>query len=337
MMRRLLLFLTFTILTLTIVKGQKYYLTNQYVYDLFQMNPSAAAYQKNCISANVFFQKQWLGTEMSPTTQIMSFQIPVTGHLGSGTYVYNDRNGFHKEMGLNQAFSYELLLKDKRNEVMTLSFGLSFLVENTSLDFTGLSDGAEFDPAITGSELSGFGFNAGTGVLFKYNDMHIGFAVTNLLPETNPMFDANEEPQRAADMHIHAGGSYKIADRDLYLEPLLLYRRNSLTDKRFDANLKIYMPTPDPDFSLWGLLAYRHTMDHRIGKSLGMAVTGGVVYRNFSVGLEYQLGLTTAQIDYGSSYQLVLGYRICKDKSKGAIPCSKKFHNKKYNYKFLGY
>ncbi len=336
-MKRLYISILLIAIPLTVAVGQKYYLTNQYVYDLFQMNPSAAAYSKNCITVNGFFQKQWFGMSNAPTTQIMSFQMPVTGHLGSGTYVYNDRNGFHKEIGLNQAFSYELLLMKKRRKVMTLSFGLSIVVENTSLDISALSEGAELDPVITGKDLSGFGFNAGTGALLKYNDMHLGLAVTNILPENNPMYTASEEPKRVLDMHLHVGGSFKVADRDLYLEPLLLYRRNALTDKRLDANLKVYMPTPDPDFSTWGLLAYRHTMDHQFGKSLGMAITGGIVYRNFSVGLEYQLGLTTAQVDYGSSYQLVFGYRICRDKSKGAIPCSKKFHNKRHNYKFVGY
>lgn len=336
-MKRFVLILATLVTGLTIARGQKYYLTNQYVYDLFQMNPSAAAFKKNCISANLFYQKQWLGTELAPTTQILSYQMPVTGHMGSGTYVYNDRNGFYRELGLNQAFSYEILLKKKRNKVMTLSFGLSFLVEQTSLDMTDFTPGAELDPAISGGKESGVGFNASTGMLFKYNEFHAGLAVTNLLPETNPMYDALYEPKRALDVHIHVGGSWKVADRDLYLEPLLMYRRNALNDKRMDLNLKVYMPTPNPDVSVWGLVAYRHTMDHQLGKSLGAALTGGIVYKQFSAGLEYQLGLTTAQLDYGSNYQLVLGYRMCRNKSKGAIPCSKVFRNKKYNYKFVGY
>ncbi|MCU4175573.1 PorP/SprF family type IX secretion system membrane protein [Marinilabiliaceae bacterium N1Y90] len=325
------------IITLSVVNGQKYYLTNQYVYDLFQMNPSAAAFQKNCITASGFYQKQWLGTELAPTTQILSFQMPVTGHLGSGTYVYNDRNGFHKEMGLHQAFSYEVLLQKKRNKLMTLSFGLAMMLEQTSLDMSGFTGGDAFDPVIQSAGESGLGFNASAGALLKYNELHAGVAFTNIIPENNPMYKGAMEPRRVMDMHIHAGGSFKVADRDLYLEPLIMYRRNALTDSRMDLNLKAYLPTPDPDFSTWGLLSYRRTMDHQFGKSLGMAVTAGIVYQQFSVGLEYQLGLTTSQIDYGSNYQLVVSYRICRNKSKGAIPCSKIRRSKKYNYKFLGY
>lgn len=336
-MKKLLSLVFGLVITLTIAYGQKYYLTNQYVYDLFQMNPSAAAFQKNCVSVNGFYQKQWLGTELAPTTQILSFQMPVNGHLGSGTYVYNDRNGHYKEMGLNQAFSYEILLLKKRRKLMTLSFGLAFIVEQMSLDMSSFTQTGVIDPVIDGTKQSGFGFNAGTGALLKYNEMHVGVAVTNLLPEMNPVYDSPFEPSRVMDVHIHAGGSFKVANRDMYLEPLIMFRKNSLTDSRMDLDLKLYMPTPNPDFATWGLVAYRHTMDHQFGKSLGLAFTGGIVYRQFSVGLEYQLGLTSAQIDYGSNYQLIFSYRICRDKSKGAIPCSKIRKSRRYNYKFLGY
>nr|WP_319398693.1 PorP/SprF family type IX secretion system membrane protein [uncultured Carboxylicivirga sp.] len=329
--------LVILMLTFWGASAQKYYLTNQYVYDLFQMNPSAAAFQKNCITINGFYQKQWFGTDMSPSTQIVSFQAPVTGQLGSGTYVYNDQNGYHREFGLNQAFSYEILLLKKRKKVMTLSFGLAFVLEQSSVDQRDFVGDGIYDPAIPGAGENGFGFNASTGVLLKYNDIHVGFAITDILPENNPLYQSVYEPSRVADMQFHAGGSFKVADRDLYLEPLFMFRKNTLTDSRMDMNVKIYMPTPNPDWSVWGLLAYRHTADSELGKSLGMAVTGGVVYQQFSIGLEYQLGLTQAQLDYGSNYQLVCSYRICRNKKAKAIPCSKIRNSKKYNYKFLGY
>ena len=99
------------------------------------------------------------------------------------------------------------------------------------------------------------------------------------------------------DFHVHLGGAYHVPGRDLILEPLVRYRRNVLTDSRLDLNMKLYMPTPNPDFATWGLLAYRHVTDENVGKANGFAVTAGIVYTNFSVGLEYQLGLTTAQVN----------------------------------------
>jgi hypothetical protein len=69
-------------------------------------------------------------------------------------------------------------------------------------------------------------------------------------------------------------------------------------------------------------------MDDQFGKSLGLATTVGVQYQRFIVGVEYQLGLTSAQVDYGSAYQLVFKYRVCRDRRKASIPCSEENRNK---------
>jgi type IX secretion system PorP/SprF family membrane protein len=322
-MKRIVLLMGLLLIT-CLAHAQKYYITNQYVYDLYLMNPAAASFYKGCITVNGYYQKQWFGMDQAPTTQIMSYQGPATEQLGMGLYVYNDRNGFFSEMGFQGSLSYEVVLLKKRRRRSTLSFGMSVIGEQSAINETGLSDGALLDPAISGGIENGWGFNANAGVLLKYNEYHAGIAVSNLLPQNNSMYHSVHEPPLTMDVHLHLGTTYKIADRDIFLEPLLMYRRNMLVDSRMDLNVKGYFPTNDPDFSMWGLLGYRHTMDHQFGKSLGMATTVGVQYSNFSVGLEYQLGLTKAQHDYGSAYQLVVGYRYCKDRSKASIPCSEK-------------
>jgi len=317
--------------------SQKYYLTNQYVYDLFQMNPAAAAFHKNCLTATGIFQKQWLGTALAPTYQIFSVQTPIKGNLGSGSYVYNDRNGSYKEFGLHQALSYEVQLRDIKGKPMTLSFGLAFNLEQSSIQLDALGDPDYYDPVIANGNESGWGFNASTGILIKYNDMHLGFAGTNLLPQNNRMYANDNEAEVTTDFNIHGGVSYKLPDRDLYLEPSFMYRRNMYVDSRLDANLKLYMPTSHPDWSTWGVISYRHTSEKEIGRSLGAAVTAGIVYKSFSAGLEYQFGLTKARSAYGNTYQFIVSYRICRDKSKSAIPCSMARRDKKHNYKYVSY
>lgn len=325
------------LLCLINLQAQKQYITNQYVYDLFNLNPAAAAYHKNCTSFNGIFQKQWFGTDLAPTTQMFSFQTAVKGVLGTGTYIYNDRNGNNRRIGIHQAFSYELLLLKKKRKLMTLSFGLAFDGEQASVSESDFTDGAVLDPAITGGNETGWGFNAATGFLLKYNDMHLGVSVDNLLPQNNPMFTSPLEPKLTPNFSIHMGGTFRISERDLYLEPLLMYQRNTSVNSRMDINLKLYMPTPNPDFAVWGLTGYRHTMDEKFGKSLSIPITMGIVFKNFSVGLEYKLGLTAAQYDYGSAYQLVVSYRICRDLKKRAIPCSALHKNTKRNHRFLSF
>lgn len=305
---------------------------------MFLVNPANAGTDKSCYSFSAFYQNQWLGMDDSPTTQIFNFQGPVGHNLGMGSYIYNDRNGNMKELGLHQAFSYEVLLNKSRRRVTTLSFGLAFSVEQSKIDETSFNSPlAMNDPLITGGINSGWGFNTSTGVLLKVNDYHFGAAVTNMLGQNNPLYSSPEEPKLPTDIHFFVSSLHKIVDRDIYLEPIIMYRQNTELDKRLDLTLKGTFPTPDPDYALWGLVSYRRTMDHAFGKSLGWGTTAGVNYRRISFGVEWQLGLTGAQLDYGSAYQFVLKYSICNSLKHRAIPCSIIRQNKKSRYSGLSW
>lgn len=305
--------------------AQNYFATNLYAYDLFMVNPAAAAIKSDCYAINGYYQKQWFGTDLSPTTQMLAFQKAFQSNLGMGTYVYNDRNGFYKQMGLQQSLAYSLTLSKNRRYETNLQFGMSLLVDQRSLDVSELGADGSFDPVINGdAQNSGFGLNANAGLMLTLNAWQFGVSFTNILPYSNSLYSKENEPDVPMDMNFTVGTSFKVADRNLYLEPLVYYRRNSYLDSRTDVNLKFLMPSVDPSFAWWGLLAYRRTMDHNWGNNLGAATTLGIIKNGFKVGLEYQLGLTSAQRYFGSAYQLVVGYRFCYDRSNDAIKCSKR-------------
>lgn len=303
--------------------AQRAFVSNQYVYDLFLMNPADAGSNRNCIKIGGIYQKQWFGTDLAPTTQLLSFQAPLPKNTGSGTYIYNDRNGNNSKMGFQQTFSVDVILRENRSGFTSLAFGLSGMVEQASVNmsnFTG-GDGA-IDPAIAGGKENGVGFNMNTGLILKINQYKIGGSVSNILPNNNPFFDNIEEPELKPYYHGFASSVYKLPQVDFFIEPMVYYRFNSENDTRLDLNLKLQIPTFSEDLSFWGLVAYRRNMDHKFGKDLGLALTAGVLYKGINLGIEHQYGLTSAQTHYGSYMKLVLGYRICSDKSKAAIPCS---------------
>lgn len=323
-MRKPLLFVIGLFLISNSLSGQKYFITNQYVYDLFMINPADAGNNNNCITFNGFYQKQWFGVDLAPTTQLLSFQAPLVHNVGSGTYIFNDRNGNFNRMGLQQSFSVEVKLRENRYGNTSLHFGLSAFFEQSSIDYSGFSEDAGIDPIITGNRESGMGFNANSGLMLQVNNYHIGVAASNIFSQNNPMYKSDWEPKTGPDIHAHAGTSWKVPDREIYVEPLFYYRQNSLENTRFDANLKLYMPTLDPNYAFWGILAYRRSMDEQLGRDLGLATTVGVDYKSFSFGIEHQLGLTAAQKQFGSAFIVVAGYRICAGNKKGAFPCSQK-------------
>jgi len=295
MIKKILISLTFLLLY-TGVYSQKYFITNQYVYDLFLMNPSAAGFNRSCISINGFYQRQWFGFDLAPTTQLLAVQMPAGKNVGSGTYLYNDRNGNNKKFSAMQAFSVEVKLRENKKGNTSIVFGMGALLEQASIDQSSFDD-IGIDPAITGSSESGFGFNANAGLMLRINQYHFGTSITNLFPQNNPMYDSEWEPELSRDIHLHAGTIFKYPGRDLYFEPLLYYRQNSMQDSRLDINLKIDIPTFNEDFSLWGVAAYRRAIDKEFGMSLGAATSVGINYKGFNVGVE-QRSLPCSERDH---------------------------------------
>jgi type IX secretion system PorP/SprF family membrane protein len=300
-----------------IANAQRYFRTNPYPYDLFLVNPAAGAINKDCFSINGYFQKQWLGTALAPTTQMLTYQNALPNNLGIGTFVYNDRNGNNREVGLQQTFAYRVTVSKTKRRTSHLLFGLSVMGEQRSIDIGNLN----YDPSFDQS--SGFGYNANTGMIVTVNDWQFGVSATNILPYNNTMLSSEEEPPVTMDINIHIGTAFKVPNRNLYFEPLIYYRTDNKSSSRSDINLKVTMPAINPLYTFWGMAAYRRTMDEQWGKGLAVAGTAGVMVGHYKVGLEYQFGLTRAQIDFGSSYHFVLGYKFCRNRKNMAIPCSK--------------
>ena len=306
--------------------GQRHYITNQYVYDLFLMNPAAAALGRDCYRAGAFFQRQWFGTDLAPTTQMLTFQMPVGANIGSGTYLYNDRNGHNSRIGLQQAVSVEVPLQQNRRGMSSLAFGLSVLVEQAMIDQSGFIGGIGADPIVGGGIESGLGFNAKTGIILTINQFQTGISATNIFPQNNPLFSSELEPRLPVDFHFHAGTEFKIPGRELFIQPMFYLRHNSRADSRMDFNARINIPTTQENLAFWGMLAYRRTMDYRLGRNLGFATTVGINYNQIGFGIEHQLGLTNAQNYFGSAFQVVASYRFCPGDRVRAVPCNPEEH-----------
>ncbi|MBN2165595.1 MAG: type IX secretion system membrane protein PorP/SprF [Marinilabiliaceae bacterium] len=304
--------------------AQRYAIYNYYFHDNFLMNPAAAGYNKLCTDIKAFHRMQWFGMEDAPTTQLLSFQTGISGNFAEGTYIYKDKNGSQDEFGLHQAFSYEIFFSKTQKTNFSMTFGLGASVNQHRIDETGFFGGDLTDPGITGGVESGWGYNLSTGLLFKFNFISLGMSVANLLDQNNPLYDAYNEPGLPTVYHFHLGAHFKHPNRELYWEPSIMYRESEKYDNRFDINVKGMVPSPlSENVWFWGAINYRRTMDYKFGKNLAIAATVGAAIRRLYAGLEYQFGLTNAQSQFGSAYQIVVGYKICK-RDYGGIPCSER-------------
>ncbi len=303
--------------------SQRAFISNHYIYDMFLMNPADAGSNRKCYVLGGMYNQQWIGTDLAPTTQLLSFQAYMPKNTGSGTYIYNDRNGNNNRIGLQQSISVDVILRENRKGFTSIAFGLSALVEQASLRTSNfIGDGIDIDPVITGGNHNGVGFNMNAGLILKIDQYKIGASVTNLLPNNNPFFQNDEEAEIKPYTHAFASSVYKYPGRELYLEPIVYFRHYSNNDSRLDVNLKAQLPTMSEDFSFWGLIGYRRSMDQKAGKDLGIAATIGFLYKGINLGFEHEYGLTGAQSHYGSYMKLILGYKFCQSGKHKAIPCS---------------
>ena len=329
-MRKLVIILLFFIFLLCEnIYSQRTFVTGQYVYDLFLVNPSAAGMNNDCYSINGYFQKRWITTDLTPTTQMLTFHKAFPSQLGIGSWVFNDRNGNHHEIGFQQTFAYGVTLSKTKRREINLLFGLSILGSQRSIEMSSQEMDGVIDPVIDQGTHTGYGINANAGAMLSINNnWHVGFSITNLFPFTNSLYSKAEEPEIPPDVNFHIGKVFKIADRNIYLEPLFYYKWNSYMDSRTDINFKVHLPANYSDYTWWGVLALRRTLDQEWGDNLGFAATAGIIKGGFKVGIECQLGLTRAQDEFGSAYQLIIGYHFCRDRSKEPFPCSKILEDK---------
>ena len=101
--------------------------------NVFLVHPSAAGIG-NSSKLRFTARQQWADVPNAPSLQTLSFHTKIgeESKAGYGFVLFNDKNGFHSQKGIQGAFSYHLPLSDGRF-FEQLSFGLSFtFVQNQS-------------------------------------------------------------------------------------------------------------------------------------------------------------------------------------------------------------
>ena len=145
--------------------------------NVFLVHPSAAGIG-NSSKLRFTARQQWAGIPNAPALQTLSFHTRFNefSNAGYGVVLFNDKNGFHSQLGVQGTYAYHLPLSDGRlfNQ---LSFGLAFtFVQNQSdqRTFTG-------DRAIAAIIESTSYYNADFSVAYHLGGFSSYFTVKNLL------------------------------------------------------------------------------------------------------------------------------------------------------------
>lgn len=260
-------------------------------------------------------RQQWFDHSKAPSFQTLSYNGRVGESSGIGAIVFNDRNGYHSQIGGYLTYAHHLMLGSSYSGLNQLSFGLSAGMVQSRLDET-YFDPTIYDPIIAGINQSTSYFNIDVGASYNLNNLSVGLTVKNFLLQNRDMYSKQFESNN--QRRYLASATYTIApsSSDWMYEPSVLFQLYEHTgEKALDANFKIYRRM---DFGrLWLGISYRQSFDGadylkdgqvKSQKLQYITPVLGVNYNNFMVAYTYSYQTGDIVFESGGYHQITLGY-----------------------------
>ncbi len=283
--------------------------------NVYLIHPSAAGIG-NCAKARLTARQQWAGIPNSPALQTLSFhsRFGERSNAGYGIILFNDRNGFHSQKGIQGTYAYHLQLSDGRlfNQ---LSFGLSFTaVQNQSDQTTFMGD-----PAVASIVESTGYFNADFSVAYHLGGFSSYFTVKNLLLSAKNNLN-NLEPLDLRN-YVFSFGYYFGQEKYIQLEPsLMLQFREGTGERVADMNIKAYKKFDST--TLWAALSYRRSFDATPVQNLQyITPIIGVNFNNFMFSYTYTKQINDVVLTNSGFHQVSVGFNLlCREPRAAACP-----------------
>ncbi|MBL4658136.1 MAG: type IX secretion system membrane protein PorP/SprF [Flavobacteriales bacterium] len=289
MIRKSIYLLLFFLVTLS-VNAQQLHFHSQYMFNPYLHNPAFAG-SKDYTVLTASFRNQWTGFTDAPRTGTLSGHFEVADNMGLGIALYSDQTGPTSRTGGMASYAFHI---DMGKSI--LSFGLSGMVFQYSLDKTLLTTDVPGDLAIQGEMVSRIVPEATFGMLFRSDEYWIGVAVPQLIQMKVDIGPDNFLNKMTRHYYVSGGYKFDVAD-DLELEPSLMLKATTAAPIQLDLNLRtIY------NKMMWLGFSYR-TGDAAVAM-LGMEKG------KISFGYSYDITLTNIKSYSSGSHEIFVGYRI---------------------------
>ena len=280
--------------------------------NVFLVHPSAAGIG-NSSKLRFTARQQWADVPNAPSLQTLSFHTKIDEYskAGYGFVLFNDKNGFHSQKGVQGAFAYHLPLSDA-SFFEQLSFGLSFtFVQNQS-------DQRAFfgDPAIAQIIESTSYYNADFSVAYHRGGLSTYFTIKNLLLTAKNKLNQSE-PLDLRN-YVFSAGYYYGKDNFIQLEPsVMLQFKESIGQREVDFNIKAYKTISQTQ--LWAALSYRRSFDaNPIDNSQFLSPIFGVNYENLMFSYAYTKPMNDIVLTNTGFHQVSVGMNLWTRERRGA-------------------
>lgn len=300
------------------------YLTDNY----YLIHPSMAGIA-NCAKVRLTARQQWFDQKDSPALQTLSFNTSISDRSGVGIIAFNDRNGYHKQVGAKLTYAHHITFSRSDYDLNKLSFGISGGMVQSQLD---MSDDRSpvFDPQVVpGTELKYNYFNVDLGASYHFLDFYAHATVKNLVTTDREIY-SDVESDNLRRYVVSAGyvfsknrGYRSYRDKGFSWEPSVLFQYTEATqEKMLDINLKMYKEFDNGQF--FAGLSYRTAFESAEYMKNGSEVKKqgynelspilGVKFKNLMVGYTYSHHFGEVQFAKGGFHQLTLGFNfLCKE------------------------
>lgn len=299
-----------TILLIIVTSGYSQELNlpvfTQYLADNpFVISPTYAGIGDNLrIRANGL--TQWVGIKDAPNNQSLYADFRILDRSGVGISLYNDSNGYTKQIGGKISFAHHLILDYYSKQY--LSFGISYNFNNFKIDISQFKYTYENpmpDPGITNDRyLANNNFEI--GALYRNKGYFLSFNISNILKKKISQF-TGVEPALLRNYQVYTGYVFKGSGYDrVEYEPSIFYQQFA-SDKRSstDINFK-YRKFNSFDDYFWIGVSYRFLND-QVFKPLTLGPMAGFKKSNFYFGYSYQASLNQIGAYNSGTHVITIG------------------------------
>ena len=291
---------------------------SDYLTDNIYLVHPAAAGIGNSGKLRLTHRQQWSGNTDAPSLQTISIHNNFGNKVALGVIVFNDKNGFHSQVGVQGTYAYHLNFgRDDALNQLSLAISASYVqnkVDQRSFSIP--------DPVISRIVESDGYFNADLGLAYHNLDAYVYFTAKNVLLNTRSSIIEDNRSINLRKYLLNAGYFFGWGKR-FQVEPSAMLQYEERTQEvTIDVNAKVYKLL-DRNKRIWVAASYRRSFDNNgiqelsqitpiIGLELGKYI--------FSYTYTQQLGDITFQ--NGGYHQFTVGINVFqkRPKDRGYIP-----------------
>ena len=274
--------------------------------NVYLVHPSAAGIG-NSSKLRFTARQQWAGIPNAPALQTLSFhtRFGEYSNAGYGFVLFNDKNGFHSQKGLQGTYAYHLPMSDG-SVFNQLSFGLAFTFVQNQADQRSFSGDR---PGVVNQIIESTSYyNADFSVAYHLGGFSSYFTVKNLLLTAKNNLNV-QEPLDLRN-YILSAGYYFGEDLFVQFEPsIMLQFRESTGERIADFNIKAYKNFSKTQF--WAALSYRRGFDvNAVENAQFVSPIVGINYENLMFSYTYTNQMNETVLTTSGFHQISVGLNL---------------------------